>query len=185
MHRRPALGTVDRGGCGCRSGGGVHVGAGHAPLWPRARYRRQIDSSLSGDPASQRGGLRPRGAVRDHLGARSRLAEQRDQRSDPDALTLGSAELQHGPPGLGLVHHARLVGLHLDERLPLVDVVPGPHEPPHDRALLHRVRQPGHDDFESHVIGRRDPPRSVGHNHCKRLRYDPTRDGERRDRAGA
>ncbi len=81
------------------------------------------------------------------------LAEQGDQRSDPDALSLRSAQLQHHASGLRLVHHARLVGFDLDERLPLVDIVPGSHEPLQDRALLHRVRQPGHDDFESHLIG--------------------------------
>jgi hypothetical protein len=52
--------------------------------------------------------------------------------------------------GVGVVGHVRLVGLDLDQRLALLHLAALVDEPFQDRALLHRVRQPGHHHFARH-----------------------------------
>ena len=78
------------------------------------------------------------------------LAHPRDHLADRQRVALGGQGLDQGPAGGRLVDHVGLVGLDLDQLLAERDLVAGRLQPAQDRALLHRVREPRHDDVLGH-----------------------------------
>ncbi len=89
-----------------------------------------------------------RGAVPGRL--LSCLAHARDHLADRQGVSLLGEGLDQGAGGGRLVDHVGLVGLDLDQLLAERDLVAGRLHPAKDRALLHRVREPGHDDVLRH-----------------------------------
>ena len=83
-------------------------------------------------------------ALAARLGRRA-LADSRDHLADREGRALLGHDLQR-PLVVGLVGHRGLVGLDLDELVALGHLVAGRLEPLEDRALLHGVGQPRHDD---------------------------------------
>src|SRR4029077_4524683 len=64
----------------------------------------------------------------------------------PEPLPLFAQNRGKSPRHIGLVGHVRLVGLDFNQLLADCHLLAHPLQPGEDRPLLHRVREPGHDD---------------------------------------
>ena len=157
----------------------LDVSADHASVRARAGERGQIDAELGGDPPGQRRRADPRrdrvwgGDVRRRrvgqggcrcgygCGGRRRAAAMllarphRSRRSPPRPRRCPLAAALRARISAGmlrLVDDGGLVGLDLDQRLPLLDSSPSATSQLNDGALLHRVRQAWHDDFDGQCL---------------------------------
>ncbi len=94
----------------------------------------------------RRGPPQPRQDPRPSAWSLSRIPDPRDRRPDRQRLALLRQDLRQRPRHVAFVGHVRLVGLDLDQLVADRDLVPDLLQPLQDRPLLHRVREPRHDD---------------------------------------
>src|SRR5262249_43336315 len=78
------------------------------------------------------------------------LPNPRDGIADRQGVALLRQHFDEGPGEIRLVDHVGLIGLDLDQLLADGHVVADGLEPLENRSLLHRVREPGHDDLVRH-----------------------------------
>ena len=76
--------------------------------------------------------------------------DDRDRRPDRNLLALFRKDLAQYPLTGGFDLHIHLVREHLEQGLPLLDLLALPHQPRADGALLHTQPEPGHDDRCTH-----------------------------------
>ena len=126
-----AIGAAGAGVAGASAGGGAAAGAGGAAA----------DAAVGAGGAAGAGVGRRRGRRAVPAGV-----QRRDDAADGQRLARARDDLQH-PGRVGLVRQRRLVGLDLRQRLAARDRIAVGLQPLEDRALLHRVRQPRHDDL--------------------------------------
>ncbi len=128
----------------CRA---THVVLCDAPAWACAPDRAQVDPELLRDSPDERGRL--------HLlwqgSGRLAIRADQDQRSaDRDELALADQDLRDLPRGGRGDLDGRLVGLDLDERVVLGDLLPDLDEPARDLALAHALAQVGKLELVGH-----------------------------------
>src|SRR5438105_2279713 len=141
------------------SGGGraANVVLRDPPLRARPFDRREVDAELVRDAAHER--------CRTHLRLRRRLlgarlvavglaADDDEHRADRDDLPLGHEDPGHRPRGGRRDLDGRLVGLDLDERVVLGDLLALGDEPARDLALGQTLPEVG----ELELVGHRPEP---------------------------
>ena len=164
-HRDPA---ALRGG-----DGGADVRLGDAPARAGAGHGREIDPELSGEPVKREclerlradngdDRLRQRRRLGGRIGNRTKqlLAARADHRegcADSGQLPFAGDDAEHGAGDRCTDLDGRLVGVNLDDRLVLDDLVALSHEPAGDLPLsrsLAQIRQRERVRHGSSVVGR-------------------------------
>ncbi len=144
----PALGR------GSAGRGLAHVLLGDPPVRPRAGDRAELDAEVLRDLPHER--RRPRFLVLMStwpvLGA-----DHHEQRADRDDVAFRDEDPADDPGGRGRDLDRRLVGLDLDQRVVLGDLLPHRDEPARDLALGEALAQIGKPELVRHqnAISRR------------------------------